>query len=110
MPSYDCVSAKILEGNFPEFTMRVTCGNLTACGTGSSKKVAKENAAKEILATLKADPCSKETKAIENNTEVKTKVCMKNVLYSYFLLYFKHLTIELDREKFECFKIRIGQA
>ncbi|XP_033226418.1 interferon-inducible double-stranded RNA-dependent protein kinase activator A-like [Belonocnema kinseyi] len=73
LPTYNCVGAKMLGVNSPEFTMTVTCGNLTACGIGSSKKVAKENAAREILTTLKADRGSKETKAIENVAKVKAK-------------------------------------
>ena len=67
LPSYDCIEGKIL-GNIPEFTIKVTCDNVTACGSGCNKKIAKENAANEMLTLIKMNPCSKET-GTENTIE-----------------------------------------
>ena len=70
LPMYDCIEAKMVGGNIPEFTMKVTCYNRTACGSGSTKKVAKENAAKEMLAIIRMDPSFKEIEAVANQNNV----------------------------------------
>ncbi|XP_078046541.1 protein Loquacious-like [Augochlora pura] len=53
VPSFDSVSTSGLPHNFI-FTMNCTVGSLCKQGSGNTKKVAKQNAAKEVLQTLKA--------------------------------------------------------
>ena len=71
-PVYHCIEDKIIGNNLHEFTIRVTCDNVIACGIGTTKKVAKENAAREILSILKVPSASKEsgiTDNVDNNGE-----------------------------------------
>lgn len=109
LPIYECIEDKIFGCNSHKFTIRVTCDNITVCGIGTTKKVAKENAAKAILAIIDIPSGSKETgtdnvdkndekiiiKKIDaisctesenNKTSSDSEVCMRNILLS-FLLY-----------------------
>ncbi|XP_033226417.1 interferon-inducible double-stranded RNA-dependent protein kinase activator A-like [Belonocnema kinseyi] len=71
LPIYECIEDKIVGNNSHEFTMRVTCDNITVCGTGSNKKVAKANAAKKLLTILKtpSDIMEVEVDNVDNNNE-----------------------------------------
>ncbi|XP_033220165.1 interferon-inducible double-stranded RNA-dependent protein kinase activator A homolog [Belonocnema kinseyi] len=49
LPTYDCIEHNSVGLNDHEFKVRVKCGSLTADGRGTTKKDAKNNAAKELL-------------------------------------------------------------